>query len=377
MDIIYFETSPKMRNYMEGDNFLDFAKEVVSSFNLSPDYKIGLFSEKIYSYFTPKEYEQYSKFGFIKFEVNFANYERLLTDIDNECFKLDPDNIIIITSDDISSASVASKGAWMNDRVKWISFTGGIDVPFGEKYKYENNTFMKESVETLCGNFLHEEEVNTGASTDPNIVELDTKIATYKNQYNVKKAALDAKTKNDRAELEKLDTLINTLVLQRSQLVKAASMKTDAKDKNANDNGTPGAEGSDRVNDSIHESECTKYSYSKMLFEAVDKSKTEELTNLIKRCFDELDTLSYYMDIKGCEGFAKKLLSWLNEQNWNDGQDHWKDVAERISVIIDKSNASMSTREIDEICSKLGELLKNSNVFGWLFGRENRKRLNF
>lgn len=114
--------------------------------------------------------------------------------------------------------------------------------------------------------------------------------------------------------------------------------------------------------------EGISYRFSKRLYESLQTSKAEELAAAVKSTFDNLDTLSYYMDSKGCTTFARRLLAWLNEQNWNDGKDHWEDVEEKVRMLLSGGNISMSRREISEFSAEFQKVLRTNTVFGWIFG---------
>lgn len=118
----------------------------------------------------------------------------------------------------------------------------------------------------------------------------------------------------------------------------------------------------------LTKNEGVSYRFSKKLYESLQSSKAEELAAAVKTTFDNLDTLSYYMDAKGCNTFARRLLAWLNEQNWNDGKDHWEDVEEKVRILLSGGNISMSRREISEFNTEFQKVLRNNTVFGWIFG---------
>lgn len=118
----------------------------------------------------------------------------------------------------------------------------------------------------------------------------------------------------------------------------------------------------------LTKNEGVSYRFSKKLYESLQSSKAEELAAAVKTTFDNLDTLSYYMDAKGCTTFARRLLAWLNEQNWNDGKDHWEDVEEKVRILLSGGNISMSRREISEFSTEFQKVLRNNTVFGWIFG---------
>ena len=121
----------------------------------------------------------------------------------------------------------------------------------------------------------------------------------------------------------------------------------------------------------LTKNESVSYKFSRTLFESLQTSKAEELAAAVKTTFDHLDTLSYYLDNKGCTTFARRLLAWLNEQNWNDGKDHWEDVEEKVRMLLSSGNISMSRREISEFNNEFQKVLKTNTVFGWIFGIRN------
>lgn len=109
---------------------------------------------------------------------------------------------------------------------------------------------------------------------------------------------------------------------------------------------------------------------SKKLFEAVQLGKTDELSAAAAETFAALPQLSYYMDEKGCTTLAKRMLTFLNDQSWNDGENHWPEVVEFLKNTLSKANISLSTRETDEFINKFAEILKTKTMFSWIFGRE-------
>ena len=117
-------------------------------------------------------------------------------------------------------------------------------------------------------------------------------------------------------------------------------------------------------------SESKKYRFSKKLYEAMNTNKADELAAAFKVTFDRLDTLSFYLDDKACLTFARRLLAWINEQDWNDGLNHWGEVEEKIRLMFTNGTVSMSRREISEIVDTFKDVLKNSTVFAWIFGNK-------
>ena len=122
-------------------------------------------------------------------------------------------------------------------------------------------------------------------------------------------------------------------------------------------------------------SEGKKYRFSKKLYEAMNTNKADELAAAFKVTFDRLDTLSFYLDDKGCFTFARRLLAWINEQGWNDGLNHWEEVEEKIRLLFTNGTVSMSRREISEFIDTFKEVLINNTVFAWIFGNKRTRTM--
>ena len=122
-------------------------------------------------------------------------------------------------------------------------------------------------------------------------------------------------------------------------------------------------------------SEGKKYRFSKKLYEAMNTNKADELAAAFKVTFDRLDTLSFYLDDKGCLTFARRLLAWINEQGWNDGLNHWEEVEEKMRLLFTNGTVSMSRREISEFIETFKEVLINNTVFAWIFGNKTTRMM--
>ena len=122
-------------------------------------------------------------------------------------------------------------------------------------------------------------------------------------------------------------------------------------------------------------SESKKYRFSKKLYEAMNTNKADELAAAFKVTFDRLDTLSFYLDDKGCLTFARRLLAWINEQGWNDGLNHWEEVEEKLRLLFTNGTVSMSRREISEFVKTFKEVLINNTVFAWIFGNKTTRMM--
>lgn len=119
-----------------------------------------------------------------------------------------------------------------------------------------------------------------------------------------------------------------------------------------------------------NESVKVSFRFSKKLYEAVQNGKTDELADAVAQTFNSLPNLSYFMDEKGCYTFAKRLLSFLNEQSWNDGNSHWDEVTEFLTNTLTKANISLSSREMRQFIDEFGNELKRRTMFSWIFGRD-------
>ena len=119
-----------------------------------------------------------------------------------------------------------------------------------------------------------------------------------------------------------------------------------------------------------NESVKVSFRFSKKLYEAVQNGKTDELADAVAQTFNSLPNLSYFMDEKGCYTLAKRLLSFLNEQSWNDGNSHWDEVVEFLTNTLTKANISLSSREMRQFIDEFGNELKRRTMFSWIFGRD-------
>ena len=119
-----------------------------------------------------------------------------------------------------------------------------------------------------------------------------------------------------------------------------------------------------------NESVKVSFRFSKKLYEVVQNGKTDELADAVAQTFNSLPNLSYFMDEKGCYTLAKRLLSFLNEQSWNDGNSHWNEVIEFLTNTLTKANISLSSREMRQFIDEFGNELKKRTMFSWIFGRD-------
>ena len=182
-----------------------------------------------------------------------------------------------------------------------------------------------------------QEQNNTQQQKNNSTIEgLRAKIVNLQSQIQRKEETFN----REKANLQKQIIMIN------DQLVKLGAAPTQ--DKN----------------------EGVTYKFSKKLYESLVTSKADELYGAIKGTLDKLDDLSYYMDNKTCQTFAKRLLAWLNEQGWNDGQNHWDDFEDHVRQMLTSGTISLSRREINSFISEFSKVLKENTVFGWIFGHK-------
>lgn len=185
---------------------------------------------------------------------------------------------------------------------------------------------------------------NTQTTTDPQIAALRNKIVTMQQQLQQKEEQLN----NFRNITNKQIIMIN------QQLVKLGAAPA-------------GVPSSESVN--------TKFRFSKRLYESLVTSKSDELAAAVKTTLDNLDGLSYYMDAKTIKAFARRILAWINDQDWNDGKDHWDDLEDKIRQMLSNGTVSMSRREINLFVEEFAKVLDDNTVFSWIFGNKmNRRR---
>jgi len=201
---------------------------------------------------------------------------------------------------------------------------------------------------------IFEDDTNTGTVDSANAAKANAaeqKIASLKTQYMQIQQQIQQKTRQYQADVANLK---NKMLIIASQISDAGGDIIDTKQA-ANENFKP------------------QYSLSKNLFESLQANKAEELRDIIISVFTELPRLSYFMDEKSAFTFARRLLTWINEQNWNDGEDHSNELGDRIDMYLNGNSVSMSKREISDFINKFLEILKTNTVFNWIFGRDIRK----
>lgn len=113
------------------------------------------------------------------------------------------------------------------------------------------------------------------------------------------------------------------------------------------------------------------YCKSKKLFESAQLSKADELCAAITTANDRLENLSYHIDSKSAMLFARKILSFINEKYWNDGEDHWNELEDYFRSIIVKSNISFSRKELNDFLAEFKNVLKENTGYTWIFGNKS------
>lgn len=111
------------------------------------------------------------------------------------------------------------------------------------------------------------------------------------------------------------------------------------------------------------------YLRSKKLFESAQLSKADELCAAISAANDKLETLSYHIDPKSAMSFARKLLVFINDKYWNDGENHWEELKDYFRNVIVKSTVSFSRRELNEFLDTFEKVLRNNTAYSWIFGK--------
>lgn len=119
-----------------------------------------------------------------------------------------------------------------------------------------------------------------------------------------------------------------------------------------------------------NESSTIKFRLSKKLFEAIQRGKIEEFADVTKAGFESLPDISYVMNDKGCINFAKKIVRFLNEQNWNDNENHWNELKDYIEETLTNINISLSKREINQLIDAFDSELRVRSLFSWIFGND-------
>lgn len=111
-------------------------------------------------------------------------------------------------------------------------------------------------------------------------------------------------------------------------------------------------------------------SFSRNLYESIQLSKAELLAAIIKNTFRNLGDVSYTLPDTSSLRLARRIINYLNSQNWNDGKNHWDVVEGNIREFLSRGNISFSRREIDDFVRMLAEAMKQEDTFSWIFGNE-------
>lgn len=113
--------------------------------------------------------------------------------------------------------------------------------------------------------------------------------------------------------------------------------------------------------------------FSRNLYESIQINKAELLAALIANTFDKLDNISFSLNKSGCTRLARKIINYLNAQNWNDGENHWEEVEECVRDFLTRGTVSFTRREIDLFTAELSEDMRKDTTFSWIFGNERYK----
>lgn len=116
--------------------------------------------------------------------------------------------------------------------------------------------------------------------------------------------------------------------------------------------------------------ESLNYRFSKKLYEAVQRGKIDEMQDVILKTFEALPEISYNMNDKSSYNFARKIVAFLNERNWQDNLDHWNDVDTFLQDSLLTMNISLLKREMNEFISAFRDILKERSLFAWIFGNQ-------
>ena len=185
------------------------------------------------------------------------------------------------------------------------------------------------------------QEQNTAQQAKPvdqnKIIQINNQIVNINNQ--IQRAEEDFNNKVENLKRQKIR-------LQQQLVDAGGSLKTD-------------------------ESFRPKYkSFSKNLYESLQMNKAELLVAVIKDTFKDLGDMSYTFSDSSSLRLARRIITYLNSQNWNDGRNHWDEVAENIREFLSRGTVSFSRREIDDFVNMLAENLKEDPTFSWIFGNE-------
>lgn len=180
---------------------------------------------------------------------------------------------------------------------------------------------------------------NSQSTSKAEIEKLNKDIIACKNAINVAEQRYQEEKKRQ-----------NNIILQKSQQIAAlGGASIDVQTKN----------------------ESLSFRFSRKLYEAVQRGKLDEMQDIILSVFEVLPDLSYHMDEKSSYNFGRKIIAFLNEQNWTDGVNHWEDLERFLYNMISNMNISLSKKEINNFISAFHGILQERTLFAWIFGNEN------
>lgn len=206
---------------------------------------------------------------------------------------------------------------------------------------------------------LYEEDVNNNDQKSGNSSLDNSQKTSTEQQANIQKQTKVAQLQKEIVELQ---GRLNLLKRTYDQNVYNLRQQIDLRNKQITTlGGIP-------VGNTISEG-FVSYIKSKKLFESAQLSKADELCAAISAANDSLETLSYHIDSKSAMSFARKLLVFINEKYWNDGENHWDELEDYFRTIIIKSNISFSRRELNQFLESFENILRKNTAYGWIFGK--------
>lgn len=113
-------------------------------------------------------------------------------------------------------------------------------------------------------------------------------------------------------------------------------------------------------------------SFGKKIYESLT-NKTEEMFGLVSMVFDSMSSekkISYYPSRTNQMGFAKKIIAYINEGNFANG-DAMTNFSDFLIDMLNRSQIPFFSREKTDFTNRLiGEMSQNE-VFSWIFDDKN------
>jgi len=192
------------------------------------------------------------------------------------------------------------------------------------------------------------------------VKDVETRIQGYQKVLQDENATDEMKQKARESiemqlnmKITALDTFTNSLKLIRQAF------------KNAND--ALVTAGKDPVI-KIPEKEEIRISFSKKLFEAVNLGRTEEMAKCIKSAMDSVESISYTFDETPCRTFAKRIISYINNDKDFRNADNRKEMFDEfVTNIFSSTQKKLQEKEIESLIAELDNILENNVMFAWIF----------